>query len=181
MGGLDHLRQTALLVLHQNVGQQQREGLVADQFARAPHRMAEAERLLLPGEACRAGHRQILIEEIERLVLLPFEQRHFQFELAVEMILDDAFVAAGDEDEMFDAGFARLVDHVLDERPVDDRQHLFRHGFGGRQEAGAEAGDGENGFADGVHADARSELGGTDADGAFYCLNSSPNYVGNRQ
>ena len=37
-------------------------------------------------------------------MLLPLEQRHFQFELAVEVIFDDAFVAAGDEDEMLDAG-----------------------------------------------------------------------------
>ena len=51
---LDHLRQAALLVLHQHVRQQQRERLVADQFARAPHRVAEAERLLLAGEARRA-------------------------------------------------------------------------------------------------------------------------------
>ena len=85
-------------------------------------------------------------------MLLPFEQRHFQLELAVEMIFDDALVAAGDEDEMLDAGLARLVDDVLDERPVDDRQHFLRHGLGRRQEPGAEAGDGEDGFADGIHA-----------------------------
>ena len=52
-------------------------------------------------------------------------------------------VAAGDEDEMLDAGFARLVDRVLDQRPVDDRQHLLGHRLGGRQEPGAEAGDRE--------------------------------------
>ena len=85
-------------------------------------------------------------------MLLPLEQRHFQLELAVEMILDDALVAAGDEDEMLDAGLARLVDDVLDQRPVDDRQHFLRHGLGRGQEPGAEAGDGKNGFADGVHA-----------------------------
>ena len=92
------------------------------------------------------------VEEFELVVLLPLEQRHFQLELAVEMVLDDALVAAGDEDEMLDAGLARLVDDVLDQRPVDHRQHLLRHGLGGRQEPGAEAGDGENGFADGFHA-----------------------------
>jgi hypothetical protein len=32
---------------------------------------------------------------------------------------------------MLDAGFARLVDHVLDQRAVDNRQHLLRHGLGG--------------------------------------------------
>ena len=87
-------------------------------------------------------------------MLLALEQRHFQLELAVEMVLDHALVAAGDEDEMLDAGLARLVDHVLDQRPVDHRQHFLRHGLGRRQEAGAEAGDRENGFADGLHASA---------------------------
>ena len=145
-----HLREAASLVLHQHVGQQQRERLVADQFARAPHRVAEPERLLLAGEARRAGRRQIAREKIERLALLPLEQRHFQFELAVEMIFDDAFVAAGDEDEMLDAGLARLVDDMLDQRPVDHRQHFLRHGLGRRQEPGAETGDGKYGFTDAV-------------------------------
>ena len=67
------------------------------------------------------------------------------------MVLDDALVAPGDEDEMLDAGLTRLVDDKLDERPVDDRQHLLRHGLGGGQKAGAEAGDRENGFAYGFH------------------------------
>src|SRR5262245_28784300 len=65
------------------------------------------------------------------------------------MILDHPLVAAGDEDEMLDAGFTRLVDHVLDQRAVDHRQHFLGHGLGGRQEAGAETGDREDGFADG--------------------------------
>ena len=107
---IDHLRQAAALVLHQHVRQQQRERLVADQFARAPHRVAEPERLLLAGEAGRAGIGQILLEKFELGVLLALEQRHFQLELPVEMILDDALVAAGDEDEMLDAGLAGLVD-----------------------------------------------------------------------
>ena len=72
-------------------------------------------------------------------------------ELPIEMILDDAFVAAGDEDEMLDAGLAGLVDDVLDQRPVDHRQHFLRHRLGGRQEPGAEPGNGEDGFADEFH------------------------------
>ena len=44
---LDHLRQAIGFSDHQLVGKQHRERLVADDVARAPHRMAEAERLLL--------------------------------------------------------------------------------------------------------------------------------------
>ena len=90
---------------------------------------------------------------------LPLGQRQLELELAVEMVLDDALVAPGDEDEMLDAGLARLVDHVLDQRPVDDRQHLLGHGLGGGQEPGAEAGDGEHGFANWFHGLARIVVG----------------------
>ena len=108
------------------------------------------------------------VRNFERVVLLALEQRHLQLELAVEMVLDDALVAAGDEDEMLDAGLAGLVDDVLDQRPVDHRQHLLRHGLGRRQEPGAEAGHGENRLAYGLHAgpfdvggfDVREDLAG---------------------
>ena len=43
----------------------------------------------------------------------------------------------------------RLFDAVLDDRLVDQRQHFLRLRLGGRQETGAEAGGGEDGFADG--------------------------------
>ena len=80
-----------------------------------------------------------------------FGERALEFELAVEMILDDTLVAPRHEDEMFDARLERLIDHILDERPVDDRQHLLRHGLGRGQEARAETGDREDGLADFLH------------------------------
>ena len=52
---------------------------------------------------------------------------------------------------MLDAGLAGLIDDMLNERPVDHRQHFLRHGFGRGQEAGAEPGDGKDGFADEFH------------------------------
>ena len=83
--------------------------------------------------------------------LLTVAQRHLQLELAVEVVLDDGLVAPGHEDEMLDAGLPGLVDHMLDQRPVDDRQHFLGHGLGGGQEPGAEPGDREDGFADRFH------------------------------
>ena len=150
--GVDHLPEAAALVLHQHVGQQQRERLVADEFARAPDRVAEAERRLLAREAgrCRAPAGPATRVR-DRPCLLALGQRHFELELAVEMILDDALVAAGDENEVLDAGLAGLVDDVLDQRPVDDRQHLLGHRLGRGQEAGAKAGNREDGFANRFH------------------------------
>ena len=72
----------------------------------------------------------------------------FELELPVEMVLDDALVAAGDEDEMLDAGVPRLVDDMLNDRTVDDGQHLLGHRLGRGQEAGAEPCHGEHGLAD---------------------------------
>ena len=163
----DHLRDAARLVLHQDVRQQQRERLVADELARAPHRMAEPERRLLAREARGAGDRRVARQRVEIGLPLALGERLLELELAVEMILDHALVAAGDEDEMLDAGLARLVDHVLHQRAVDHRQHLLRHGLGGRQEPGPQPGDGENGFADRFH-DGDGMLAG--ALMAFMCL-----------
>ena len=157
--GIDHLRQAAALVLHQHVGQQQRERLVPDQLARAPHRVAEPERQLLAGEARGARSRQVARQRFEIVVALALGERVLKLELAVEVVLDHTLVAAGDEDEMLDAGLARLVDHVLDQRPVDHRQHLLRHGLGRGQEPGAQSGHGENGFADRSHAGAGTLIG----------------------
>ena len=67
------------------------------------------------------------------------------------MVLDGALVAAGDEDHVGDAGRDRLLHRVLDQRLVDDRQHLLRAGLGGRQEAGAHTRDRKYGFGDLVH------------------------------
>ena len=73
------------------------------------------------------------------------------------MVLDDGLVAAGDEDEMLDASLARLVDHVLDQRPVNHRQHLLRHGLGGGQESGAQPGNWKDRFANGCHGSFASD------------------------
>src|SRR6516162_4309863 len=114
--------------------------------------MPQSERLLLAREARGARRRQVGRQRLQLGPPLAVAQRHLELELTIEVILDDALVATGDEDEMLDAGLPRLVDDMLDQRPVDDRQHLLGHGLGGGQEAGAETGDREYGFADGFHA-----------------------------
>jgi hypothetical protein len=68
------------------------------------------------------------------------------------MVLDDAFVAASDENEMLDSGLAGLVHDVLDQRPVDHRQHFLGHGLGRGQEPGAKPSYRKHRFADWFHA-----------------------------
>ena len=67
----------------------------------------------------------------------------------VEVILDRVLAAAGDEDDVVDAGRDRFFDAVLNDRLVDERQHFLGLRLGGGKEARAEAGGGKDGFADG--------------------------------
>jgi hypothetical protein len=60
-------------------------------------------------------------------------------------------IAPCDEDEVLDTGFASFVDNVLDERPVNDRQHFLRHRLGGWEKSGAEASDRKDSLADRFH------------------------------
>ena len=64
------------------------------------------------------------------------------------MLLDGALALADDHEDVGDARLDGLLDDVLDHRRVDDRQHLLGLRLGGRQEARAESGGGNDGFAD---------------------------------
>src|SRR3546814_14076933 len=66
----------------------------------------------------------------------------------MEVVGYGVLVAVSDEDQRVEPGLDRLVHRVLDQRPVDDRQHFLRTGLGGGEEAGAKARDGENGLPD---------------------------------
>ena len=69
--GLDHLGEARLRRMMQHVRQQQRERLVADDVARAPDGVAEAERRLLAGEARLAGARQVVASAASSSFVLP--------------------------------------------------------------------------------------------------------------
>jgi len=57
-------------------------------------------------------------------------------------------LCGGDEDEMLMPASLASSTTVLDQGLVDDGQHLLGHRLGGGQDAGAETGDGEDGFCD---------------------------------
>ena len=64
---IDHAGEATLVAERNHVGQQQRERLVTDDVARAPHRMAEPVRRLLAGEADGARRRLQLAQRRELL------------------------------------------------------------------------------------------------------------------
>jgi hypothetical protein len=111
-GGLDHLRQAARRVQYQFVRQHDRKGFIAHDIARAPHRVAEAERRLLPRKTHCAGFGLVARQDFLLGLLPARSERRVEFEHPVEMVLDHALVAAGDEDEMLDAGLLGLIDHI---------------------------------------------------------------------
>ena len=107
------------------------------------------ERLGLPkvgnGARGHVGGRQ----RLQELVLALLAQRRLELGRVVEVVLQRGLAARGDEDELLDPRRARLVDGVLDERPVNEGHDLLRDGLGRRKEPGPEPRDGEDGFGDG--------------------------------
>jgi len=75
----------------------------------------------------------------------------FQLGRGVEMIFDGALVSASHEYKIGNPRSDGFFHRVLNEGLVDHGQHFLGHRLGGGQEAGAHAGDRENGFTDGTH------------------------------
>ena len=151
--GTHHLREHALAPRradHEVVGQQHGKGRVAHEFFGAQHRMAQAQRARLAHVAADHVVRLHRAHEGEQLALA----RGFEFALqlvsGVEMVLDGALAAPGDEHHVANAGGVGLLDGVLDQGFVHHRQHLLRSGLGGGQKQGSETGNGEDGGADGA-------------------------------
>ena len=119
------------------VGQNHGERLFAHQFAGAQDGVPQAQRFLLPhvGDVDHVGNRAHRRQQI--LLVARFEQV-FQLEADVEVILDGGLAAAGDDDDVLDAGLHRLLDAVLDQRLIHQRQHFFGLRFGGGKESCAE-------------------------------------------
>src|SRR5262249_17890094 len=65
-------------------------------------------------------------------------QGRLQLVRRVEMVLERTLVATGHEDELLDACGQAFLDGILDQRPIDDGQHLLRHRLGCRQDTRAQ-------------------------------------------
>ena len=149
---------------HDVVRQDDREGLVADQLLGHEHGVPEAELLLL-AHVADLGHVADAAHPAQHLDVAARFQQRFQLEAVVEVVLDGTLLAARDDDDLLDAGRHRLLDGVLDDRLVDERQHLLGLRLGGGQEASAPACGREDCLAN-AHRILHGALAGPDPDPA---------------
>jgi hypothetical protein len=147
---IDQLFGRGIFAGNQHVAKQHRERLVAHQIARHQHRVAKAERLLLP---CVADlhHVRDIADHAGLLLFAVFFQEILEKRRSVEVILDGAFAAAGDNNDVLDAGGHAFFRHVLNLRLIDNGEHFFGLRFGGRQKPRAQSGGRQNCFSDFTH------------------------------
>ena len=105
--------------------------------------MPQAQGRGLADVHARGPARQNSAQRIEQVLFALGLQHRFEFGVGVEVILDRPLRTAGDEHQGLGAGRQRLVDGVLDQRLVDDRQHFLRTGLGGRKKARTAPGHGK--------------------------------------
>jgi len=101
--------------------------------------VSEAERLLL-SHIGDVHHGRNLTSQFQQFCLAALLETPLQLGAHVEMILDRRLAAAGDNDDLVDAGGQRLFDAVLDQRLVHQGEHLLGDGLGCRQETCAKTG-----------------------------------------
>jgi hypothetical protein len=109
--------------------------------------VAEAEQLPLASvEILHGGALELQLRE--QLLLPGFAQRLNQFGIQIEVVLERRLPRSGHEQDAAHTHPRQFLHHVLDHRFAADRQHFLRLRFGGRQQPGTEAGDGDDGDID---------------------------------
>ncbi len=148
---LRHLPEHRRLAVDQVIGQDYGERLVVDHRLGAQHRVSQAQRLRLADVDAVDVLGDDALHQFEQVQFAA--RREFGFHLVglVEMVLDAALVAAGDEYHVGDARCHRLFHRVLNQRLVDHRHHFLRAGLGRRQEAAAHARHRKYTFAHAFH------------------------------
>ncbi len=74
-------------------------------------------------------------------------QLGFQLIGCVKVVFNGAFATACDKDHVTNASRVSLFNGILNERLVNDGQHLLGGGFGGRQEPSSQSGNREHCFS----------------------------------
>ncbi len=144
---VDELLRGGIFAGDEHVAKQHGERLIAHQVARDQHGVTEAERLFL-SRVADLHHVRDIADHLGLLFLAVLLEEIFEKWRSVEVILDRALAAAGDNDDVLDAGSHAFFSDILNLRLIDNGQHFFGLRFGGRQKTRAQAGGRQNGFAD---------------------------------
>jgi hypothetical protein len=145
--GFDHLLHARDFGVDDVVGEEDGEGLVADELFGHEDGVAEAEGFGLAGVG-DAGEVVDGVDDVEEGFFILGGEVGFELGAGVEVVFHGGFAASGDDDDLGAAGGYSLFDSILDEGLVDEAEHLLWHGLGGGEEASAQACGGEDGLAD---------------------------------
>ena len=143
---IDHLLQAGWVGVDYIVGQEHGERLVAHQFTGHEHRVSQAHGFLLP-HIGDVDHVRDLPDNRQQVGLLPLLQHLLELVADVEVVFDCALTAAGDNDDLIAACGQSFLDSVLDDRLVDNGQHLFGLRFSGGQKPRTQTCSGEHRIA----------------------------------
>ena len=130
---LAHLQEAAPRGANEVIRQVNEKWLIADGRSGAKDGVPQAKGFSLADIHAGDTIRQDAADQIEQVLLAAGFQRSLQLRIPIEVILDGALGAAGDENEPGGTGRDRLFHRILYEWLVDDRQHFLRHRLGGRQ------------------------------------------------
>ncbi len=106
----------------------------------------ETERLLL-ANVRDVDHVGDIADYLEQLLFALGFERVLQLKRYVEVILNGGLAAAGDDDDVLNAGMHGFLDAVLDEGLVHQREHLLGLRLGGGKKSRAQSCGGEDCFA----------------------------------
>ena len=132
---------------HHVIGEDHRKRLVPDQVLGHQHGMPQPELLLL-ADVRHLGKVADVANLPEHLDVALFLEQGLELVRQVEVVFDRALLAGRDDDDLLDARRDGLLDRVLDDRLVHQREHFLRLRLGGWKEPGAPAGGREDSFAD---------------------------------
>ena len=141
-----HLADARLVGVHDVVAEHDRERLVADEIPGLQDGVAEPQRLLLADVGDRHQLRD-LADLLEQVVLALLLEHPLQLEGGVEVVLDRVLAPPVTITmRSMPASRASSTTYWMRGRSTSG-QHLLGLGLGGRQEAGSQAGGGEDGDA----------------------------------
>ena len=130
---------------HHIVAQQNKEVLARNSVGSRANGMAQALGLILIAEVDR--HVASVGNGIGILGFSALAQEVLEGAIGLEVAQQLGLSRRGDDDDTVDfLGVKRLLDDVLDDGLIEDRQHLLRSALRAGQEAGAEARSGDDGL-----------------------------------